>query len=96
MPWGRLFHAYGPAGDALLHLDALRRGHQAVPSGTDHSWLPPYSYLWSGLYCEGRLTPATAGALRYLTPAVREADFGGSNPTLREGVVWFFREMRRT
>jgi hypothetical protein len=34
--------------------------------------------------------------LRYLAPAVREADFGGSDPTLREGVVWFFREVART
>lgn len=94
--WDRLFHAYGPADDALLYLEALRRGDQEGPPGVEPSWLSPYSYLWSGLFCGGQLTPAIVPALRYLASAVAEPDFGGQDPTLREGVVWFFREVART
>lgn len=92
--WSRLFHAVGVADDAPTVLDALRRGDLDVDRAAQ--WRQPYTYLWLALYCEGRLTPATAPALRFLASAVRAPDFGGADPTLREGVVWFIREVART
>lgn len=93
VPWSRLFHAYGPADDVIELLSALRRGDE---SNAFDLWQQPYSFLWSGLYCQGRLTPATAPALRYLARAVTQPEFGGGDPTLREGVLWCFREVART
>jgi hypothetical protein len=94
--WDRLFHAYGPAGDAGWILEALGSGQDVIPSDRHEWWQQPYSFVWSALYCAGWLTPATAPALRHLARAVLQPDFGGPDPTIREGVVWLFREVART
>ena len=95
--WERAFHAYGPArgGDELL--DVLRRGEeeQYASDHPDAPWLP-YSFLWTALYCGGRITPATVLGLRHLSSAVAADDFGGHDPTLREAAVWWIREVART
>ncbi|MEU8820156.1 hypothetical protein [Actinoplanes sp. NPDC048796] len=84
--WDRAFHAYGPARDGGEMMEALRRG--------DESWRP-YWFLWSALYCDGHLTPATALGLRYLAETVGTDDFGGPDPTLREAAVWWIRDVAR-
>ncbi|GAA2628243.1 hypothetical protein GCM10010399_69810 [Dactylosporangium fulvum] len=98
--WDRLFHAYGVASSAPVYLAALRRDELAEVAVDSTDYYPakgvPYSYLWSALYCGGRLTPATAAALPLLARWIGEPGFGADNPTLREGVIWFFREVART
>ncbi|MDG6106805.1 hypothetical protein Daura_29580 [Dactylosporangium aurantiacum] len=89
------FHAYGPAGEDLVLLDALRRGDDR-PQGPDEPfWRAPYSFLWSALYCGGNLTPATVEAVRYLVRTIPEPRFGGEDPTLRIAAIWFLREVAR-
>jgi hypothetical protein len=96
--WERAFHAYGPArgGDELL--DVLRRGAEEryVCEHPEVWWRQPYSFLWSALYCAGRITPATVLGLRYLASAVTADDFGGPDPTLRWSALWWIREVART
>lgn len=100
MVWDRLFHAYGAASSAPVYLAALRRDELAEVAVDSADYYPakgvPYSYLWSALYCGGRLTPATAAALPLLARWIGEPGFGGNDPTMREGVIWFFREVART
>jgi hypothetical protein len=96
--WDRLFHAYGRASDTPLHLAALRANKltRINPHSTDgYRYEVPYSYLWSALFGGGQLTPATPAAARLLAEVVAEPDFGGNDPTMREGVVYFFCEVGR-
>ncbi|MFC4044750.1 hypothetical protein ACFO1B_40620 [Dactylosporangium siamense] len=76
-------------------LDDLRRGDDH-PQGPDEPfWRAPYSFLWSALYCGGNLTPATVEGVRYLVRTIGEPEFGGEDPTLRSGAIWFLREVAR-
>ncbi|WP_433796605.1 hypothetical protein [Actinoplanes sp. CA-252034] len=94
--WDRAFHAYGPARGGEELLDVLRHGGEEayVREYPEAVW-QPYSFLWSALYCGGRITPATVLALRYLTDAVIADDFGGTDRTLREAAVWWIRDVAR-
>ncbi|AGL17556.1 hypothetical protein L083_4046 [Actinoplanes sp. N902-109] len=56
-------------------------------------WRQPYSFLWSALYCGGRITPATVLGLRHLLKAIPASDFGGTDPTLRWAAVWWIRDV---
>jgi hypothetical protein len=47
----------------------------------------------SALYCGGRLTPATVEGVRYLVRTIGAPGFGGDDPTLRQGALWFLREV---
>ncbi|GIH08462.1 hypothetical protein Rhe02_65290 [Rhizocola hellebori] len=94
-----LFHAYGVAADAALHLDALSRNELTAvddESADGFHTQVPYSYLWSALYGGGLLTPATVPALRILAGRVTDPDFGRDDETLREGVLHFIHEIART
>lgn len=97
--WERTFHAYGAAADAGDVLDVIRRGDEDtwVTQHPGAVWwrLLPYSYFWSALRAEGRITPATVLALRYLVPAIRSDDFGGEDPTLRWAAAWWLRDVIR-
>jgi hypothetical protein len=87
------FHAYGPSVDDMVLLDALRQGDDR-PQGPDEPfWRAPYSFLMSALYCGGQLTPATVEGVRYLVRTIGEPGFGGDDPTLRHGVLWFLRNV---
>ncbi|HWS37600.1 MAG TPA: HEAT repeat domain-containing protein [Actinoplanes sp.] len=97
--WDRAFHAYGPARGGDVLLDVLRSGTEEayVAEHPDASWWrQPYSFLWSGLYCMGRTTPATVLGLRHLIKAVVADDFGGADPVLRWAVLWWIRDVVRT
>jgi hypothetical protein len=97
--WDRAFHAYGPArgGDELLNV--LRYGAEGAYL-QEHPgvvwWRQPYSFLWSALYCGGRITPATVLGLRHLVKAVTADDFGGADPAVRWAAVWWIRDVTRT
>ncbi|WP_344620672.1 hypothetical protein [Dactylosporangium salmoneum] len=94
--WERAFHAFGPARGGHELLDVLRRGElERYACEHPREGLDPYSFLWSALYCAGRITPATVLGLRYLASALTAEDFGGDDPTLREAVVWWLREVTR-
>ncbi|WP_430785427.1 hypothetical protein [Actinoplanes sp. G11-F43] len=89
----RAFHAYGPADTGYDLLDRLRTGDADFVQ--DAGWLQPYTFLWSALYCGGRITPATYLGLRFLAPAVAADDFGGPDPSLRWAVLWWIRDVAR-
>jgi hypothetical protein len=96
--WEHAFGAYGPArgGDELL--EVLRRGDEEAYAETHPGtvwWRQPYSFLWSALYCGGRITPATVLGLTGLAPAVTADDFGGEDSTLRWAAVWWIRDVTR-
>lgn len=97
--WERTFHAYGPAAEGAAVLDVIRRGDELtwVRHHPGAVWWrqQPYSYLWSALRGEGRITPATILALHYLAPAIRADDFGGEDPTLRWASAWWIRDVVR-
>lgn len=98
IPWHRLFHAYGAAGDAPVFLDALA-SDEIVEVDREFGWQfdgLPASFVWSGLYCGGRLTPATAPAARIIAARIGEPDFGAGDNTLRAAMLFFFREIART
>ncbi|GAA2543884.1 hypothetical protein GCM10010435_10320 [Winogradskya consettensis] len=95
--WDRAFHAYGPArgGDQLLN--AFRHGREDMYlRDHPHAAWQPYTFLWTALYCDGRITPATVLGLRHLASAVTADDFGGSDPTLRVAAVWWIRDVIRS
>lgn len=77
-------------------LEALRRGDELryVEEHPD-AMFQPYPFLWSALYCGGRITPATVLGLRYLVEAVTADDFGGADRTLRVAAVWWIRDVAR-
>ncbi|WP_422742719.1 hypothetical protein ACN27B_30185 [Micromonospora sp. WMMD754] len=87
------FHAYGPSVDDEALLDALRQGHDRSREPGEPFWRVPSSFLWSALYCGGRLTPATVGGVRYLVRTIGEPGFGGDDPALRQAAVWFLRDV---
>ncbi|MEV4135186.1 hypothetical protein AB0J72_23805 [Dactylosporangium sp. NPDC049742] len=88
------FHAYGPSVDDNALLDALRQGDEDRPHEPDEPfWRAPYSFLWSALYCGGRLTPATVEGVRFLVRTIGEPGFGSDDPTLRRAALWFLREV---
>lgn len=87
------FHAYGPSVDDDALLEALRRGDDRPQGPEEPFWRAPYSFLWSALYCGGRLTPATVEGARYLVGTIGEPGFGGDDPTLRHAAVWFLRDV---
>jgi hypothetical protein len=98
IPWHRLFHAYGAATDAPVFLDALAQD-EIVEVDRELGWQfggVPYSFVWSGLYCGGRLTPATAPAARMIACRIGEPGFGAGDDTLAAGMLFFFREVART
>ncbi len=87
------FHAFGPSVDDLALLDALRRGDDRPQEQGEPFWRTPYSFLWSALYCGGRLTPATVVGVRYLARTITEPGYGGDDATLRYAALWFLREV---
>jgi hypothetical protein len=87
------FHAYGPSVDDIALLEALRQGDDRPQGHDEPFWRAPYSFLWSALYCGGRLTPATVEGIRYLVRTIGEPGFGGDDPTLRHAALWFLREV---
>jgi len=87
------FHAYGPSVDDNALLEALRQGDDRPPEPDEPFWRAPYSFLTSALYCGGRLTPATVEGVRYLVRTIGEPGFGGDDPTLRHGALWFLRNV---
>ena len=96
--WHRLFHAYGQATDAPKFLEALPR-NDIIEIDDDRGWQfdgIPYVFIWSGLYCQGRLTPATAAAAHVIAGQISEPGFGARDMTLRPGMLFFFREIGRT
>jgi len=98
--WHRLFHAYGPATEAPRFLDALARDEiLEVDHDSGLGWRfggIPYSFVWSGLYAQGRLTPATVPAARIIASQIRRPGFGGQDASLRPAMLFFFREIART
>jgi hypothetical protein len=87
------FHAFGPSVDDMALLDALRQGDDRAQDPGEPFWRAPYSFLWSALYCGGRLTPATVEGVRFLVRTIGEPGFGGDDLTLRHAALWFLRDV---
>lgn len=89
VPWSQLQHAGGSAVDTPDHLRALWAGGRTSPELIAAG----YGHLWSDLLGGGRVWSATAPAAYLLSVLVQDERFGGSDPTLRQGVLVFFREL---
>lgn len=89
VPWDQLEHAGGSAGNTPTCLLAAWAGERA---GLDAAQTG-YSHLWSDLLGGGRVWSATAPAAYLLALLIRDDEFGEPDPTLRQGVLVFFREL---
>ncbi|WP_027341524.1 hypothetical protein [Hamadaea tsunoensis] len=86
--WARLFHARGPATDLPAKLAALCGADQEAASEA-------LTFLWPRIFGGGRLTPATAPAVRYLVAILDDPTFGAGDDGILDGVLFLLREIAR-
>ncbi|WP_433262292.1 hypothetical protein ACQPWR_22465 [Micromonospora vinacea] len=89
VPWSQLQHAGGPAIDTPEHLRAVWAGGRTSPDLASAG----YGHLWSDLLGGQRVWSATAPAAYLLSMLVQDEGFGDPDPTVRQGVLVFFREL---
>ncbi len=88
VPWAALLHAQGAATDTPARLRALwANDEEGVVAG--------YTHLWSALVGRDRIWPATGPAAQLLTLLIADERFGGDDPSLRAGVLAFFRQIAK-
>ncbi|HEX6682606.1 MAG TPA: hypothetical protein VF062_07400 [Candidatus Limnocylindrales bacterium] len=91
VPWASLEHALGPAVDTPERLKALWANEVDRPVEA----VGGYTHLWSALVGRGRVWSATAPAAELLTLLIADERFGGDDPSLRAGVLAFFRTVAK-
>ncbi|MEU5789494.1 hypothetical protein ABZ754_17400 [Micromonospora purpureochromogenes] len=89
VPWSQLQHAGGPAADTQEHLRAVWAGGRTSPELVTAG----YGHLWSDLLGNDRVWSATAPAAYLLSILIQDESFGDPDPTLRQGILVFFREL---